>query len=384
MVRLFPEWRVFIRQSDGRNRYFTITRKHQMSALAVLLAILAWAATANLLLVQRPAEISARERQLDAEIANLKAAQDRLVVAGGLVSDLTREVNEVHTNLTVLADTHAVLNKDHDADGKSIPLAKLQTGPDGVVQPAADDPPAVGAVHSNLRKLRDSLDQLKLTYVQALAQTAALADQRASDVEKSLTRLGVNVENLLHRRSENRGQGGPFVPLTAQSPQDEEANKDMAELLARLDHWNDVKALTAALPLAEPLREEWEVNSPFGARFDPLNDSAGVHEGMDMGAPMGTPVYATGEGHVVLASWYDRYGMTVDVDHGNGFVTRYAHLSKINVHVGQKVSRETVVGLLGNTGRTTGAHLHYEVRIDDVPRNPLTYIVAGRDASKAR
>ena len=384
MVRLFPEWRVFIRQSDGRNRYFTITRKHQMSALAVLLAILAWAATANLLLVQRPAEISAREQQLDAEIANLKAAQDRLVVAGGLVSDLTREVNEVHTNLTVLADTHAVLNKDHDADGKSIPLAKLQTGPDGVVQPAADDPPAVGAVHSNLRKLRDSLDQLKLTYVQALAQTAALADQRASDVEKSLTRLGVNVENLLHRRSENRGQGGPFVPLTAQSPQDEEANKDMAELLARLDHWNDVKALTAALPLAEPLREEWEVNSPFGARFDPLNDSAGVHEGMDMGAPMGTPVYATGEGHVVLASWYDRYGMTVDVDHGNGFVTRYAHLSKINVHVGQKVSRETVVGLLGNTGRTTGAHLHYEVRIDDVPRNPLTYIVAGRDASKAR
>ena len=355
-----------------------------MSALAVLLAILAWAATANLLLVQRPAEISARERQLDAEIANLKAAQDRLVVAGGLVSDLTREVNEVHTNLTVLADTHAVLNKDHDADGKSIPLAKLQTGPDGVVQPAADDPPAVGAVHSNLRKWRDSLDQLKLTYVQALAQTAALADQRASDVEKSLTRLGVNVENLLHRRSENRGQGGPFVPLTAQSPQDEEANKDMAELLARLDHWNDVKALTAALPLAEPLREEWEVNSPFGARFDPLNDSAGVHEGMDMGAPMGTPVYATGEGHVVLASWYDRYGMTVDVDHGNGFVTRYAHLSKINVHVGQKVSRETVVGLLGNTGRTTGAHLHYEVRIDDVPRNPLTYIVAGRDASKAR
>ena len=384
MVRLFPEWRVFIRQSDGRNRYFTITRKHQMSALAVLSAILAWAATANLLLVQRPAEISAREQQLDAEIANLKAAQDRLVVAGGLVSDLTREVNEVHTNLTVLADTHAVLNKDHDADGKSIPLAKLQTGPDGVVQPAADDPPAVGAVHSNLRKLRDSLDQLKLTYVQALAQTAALADQRASDVEKSLTRLGVNVENLLHRRSENRGQGGPFVPLTAQSPQDEEANKDMAELLARLDHWNDVKALTAALPLAEPLREEWEVNSPFGARFDPLNDSAGVHEGMDMGAPMGTPVYATGEGHVVLASWYDRYGMTVDVDHGNGFVTRYAHLSKINVHVGQKVSRETVVGLLGNTGRTTGAHLHYEVRIDDVPRNPLTYIVAGRDASKAR
>jgi murein DD-endopeptidase MepM/ murein hydrolase activator NlpD len=158
----------------------------------------------------------------------------------------------------------------------------------------------------------------------------------------------------------------------------------LSDVLARLDRWNSIKAVTVALPLAEPLHDEWEMNSPFGARSDPLNETAGMHEGLDMGAPMGTPVYATGEGHVKMAGPYDRYGLTVDVDHGNGFVTRYAHLSQIKVHPGQKVTRETVIGLLGNTGRTTGAHLHYEVRIEDVPRNPITYITAGRDASKAR
>ena len=382
---MLPEWQVFIRLPDGRGRYFVVTRRRQLACVASLVAILGWAGIANLLLLRQPAEISAREQQLDQEIAKLKEAQERLVAAGGLVSDLTREVSEVHTNLIVLADTNAQLTKDREQNGKPMPLAKLRAGFDSLMDGGAkDEPAAVGGVRENLRKLRASLDQLKLTYVQALTQTAALADQRASDVENSLTRLGVNVENLIHRKSESRGRGGPFVPLVTRTPADEEVNKDMADLLVRLDHWDEVKAVTAALPLAEPLHEEWEVNSPFGARFDPLNENAGVHEGMDMGAPYGTPIYATGEGHVKLAGPYDRYGLTVDVDHGNGFVTRYAHLSQIKVHAGQKVTRETVVGLLGNTGRTTGAHLHYEVRIDDVPRNPITYIAAGRDASKAR
>ena len=386
MNRMFPEWRVFVRQADGRGRYFTITRRHQLTAVTVVLLVMGWAGAANVLLLQRPAEISEREQQLDAEIARLKLEQERLIAAGGLVNDLTREVSDVHTNLTVLADTQAVLSKDHEEDGKLVPLAKLHPSDNGLTaEGAALETPVVGGVRRNLLKLRASLDQLKQTYVQALTQTAAMADQRAGEVQKSLARLGVNVENLIHHRTETRGVGGPFVPLTPQNAVDEDANKNMADMLARLDHWNEVKAVAQSLPLAEPLRVEWEVNSPFGARFDPLNDSAGVHEGVDMGgAPIGTPIYATGEGHVTLAGPYDRYGLTVDVDHGNGFVTRYAHLSQVKVHVGEKVTRESVVGLLGNTGRTTGAHLHYEVRIDDDPRNPLTFIAAGRDATKAR
>ncbi len=386
LARMLPEWQVFIRLPDGRGRYFVVTRRRQVAVWAVIVGIASWATIANVMLMRQPAEISAREQQLDDEIVKLKMAQDRLVAAGGLVTELTKEVSEVHTNLTVLADTNALLTKDREFNGKPTPLAKLKAGFEGLIESGAskDEPAAVGGVRDNLRKLRSSLDQLKVTYVQALTQTAAMADQRAEDVEKSLTRLGVNVETLIQRKSATRGQGGPFVPLVTRTPTDEEANKDMSVLLSKLDHWDEVKALTVALPLAEPLHEEWEVNSPFGARFDPLNENAGVHEGMDMGAPYGTPIYATGEGHVKMAGPYDRYGLTVDVDHGNGYVTRYAHLSQIKVHTGEKVTRESVIGLLGNTGRTTGAHLHYEVRIDDVPRNPITYIVAGRDASKAR
>jgi len=384
-ARMLPEWQVFIRQSDGRGRYFVITRQRQLACLAVVFLVASWAGIANMLLMRQPTEIATREQQLDGEIANLKAAQDRLAAAGGLVGDLTREVNEVHANLTVLADTNAQLTKDQEQNGKTVSLAKLRSDLEGVTDTGvAEDSVDAGGVRASLRKLRSSLDHLKTTYVQALTQTAALTDQRAQEVEKSLSRLGVNVENLVRRRSETRGQGGPFVPLSARGGADENSNQDLADMLARLDHWNSIKAVTMALPLAEPLHEEWEMNSPFGARSDPLNDSVGMHEGLDMGAPMGTPVYATGEGHVKMAGPYDRYGLTVDVDHGNGFVTRYAHLSQIKVHQGQKVTRDTVIGLLGNSGRTTGAHLHYEVRIEDDPRNPITFIMAGRDASKAR
>ena len=383
---MLPEWQVFIRTPDGRGTYFIVSRRRQAAFVCGVLLVLGWAGAVNLFLMRQPAEISVREQQLDDEIARLKLAQERLVAAGGLVSELTKEVSDVHTNLTVLADANAVLTKDREQNGKPTPLSKLRAGFDGLLENSSsvDEPAAVGSVRDNLMKLRSSLEQLKITYVHALSQTAALADQRANSVEQSLVRLGVNVESMIHRKAETRGQGGPFVPLTTASPTDEEANKDMVDLLSRLDHWNQVKAVTVSLPLAEPLHEEWDVNSPFGARVDPVNESASVHEGMDMGAPFGTPIYATGEGHVKMAGPYDRYGLTVDVDHGNGFVTRYAHLSQIKVVPGQRVTRETVIGLLGNTGRTTGAHLHYEVRIDDVPRNPITYIVAGRDASKAR
>ena len=378
VVRTFPEWRVFVRHANGSGSYFTVTRRHQLIVLGLAALGLLWAGIANIMLVQRPAEIAARAQQLDDEIDHMKQEQARLLAAGGLVNDLTREVSDVHTNLQVLADVRAKLDKDRADDSALLPLAKLQPESNGLT-PAPEETSVLGTIRDKLRKLRTSLDQLKLTYSQAVEQTASIADQRTEQVSKSLAHLGVNMDKLLHQRSDNRGQGGPYIPLSGGQ------SRDMAFVLSSLDRWNETKAGMQTLPLAEPIHGEWEVNSPFGARFDPLNDSAGVHEGADLGGlPIGTPIYATGEGRVTLASSYDRYGLTVDVDHGNGFMTRYAHLSQIKVHVGQKVDRETIVGLLGNTGRTTGAHLHYEVRIDDDPRNPLPYIAAGRNATKTR
>jgi murein DD-endopeptidase MepM/ murein hydrolase activator NlpD len=110
----------------------------------------------------------------------------------------------------------------------------------------------------------------------------------------------------------------------------------------------------------------------------------GIHEGLDLGAPIGTPVEATGDGQVVWAGWRDRYGNLVEIDHGNGVHTRYGHLSKVMVSVGARINRGAVIGLVGETGRTTGPHLHYEVRMGDQATNPMKFIAAGQHVLKTQ
>lgn len=115
--------------------------------------------------------------------------------------------------------------------------------------------------------------------------------------------------------------------------------------------------------------------SNFGYRRDPFTGEWKMHEGIDITAPTGTPVYATANGRVVFAGYKDGYGLCIDISHGNGIITRYAHLSRILVSVGQKVKRNEIIGKVGSTGRSTGSHLHYEVIVNGVPKNPLNYII---------
>ncbi|MBE1236734.1 M23 family metallopeptidase [Phaeovibrio sulfidiphilus] len=114
-------------------------------------------------------------------------------------------------------------------------------------------------------------------------------------------------------------------------------------------------------------------------RSDPFNGLAARHEGVDMGAPRGTPIAATAPGKVVYAGWRGRYGRVVDVDHGVGLLTRYAHMDAITVQMGQKLEKGDVIGTVGSTGRSTGPHLHYEIRVNGRPRNPQIFMKAGKD-----
>jgi murein DD-endopeptidase MepM/ murein hydrolase activator NlpD len=154
-------------------------------------------------------------------------------------------------------------------------------------------------------------------------------------------------------------------------------------LLDRLDRWSGMMAVMRMMPLGEPLHQSYEVSSGFGSRNDPINRRTGIHEGVDLLAPYASPVYATGDGVIEFSGPWDGYGLAVEVDHGGGIATRYAHLSRILVREGQPVTRQTVIGLLGNTGRSTGPHLHYEVRLAESPRDPLKFIAAGEHVSRA-
>ena len=122
----------------------------------------------------------------------------------------------------------------------------------------------------------------------------------------------------------------------------------------------------------------WPVNgtitSNFGYRGNPIGGGTGYHEGLDIAVDYGTPVRATASGKVTMAGWVDGYGNLVEIDHGGGFVTRYGHNSMLLVVVGQEVKTGDIIALAGSTGRSTGPHCHYEVRVNGTPTDPLLFL----------
>lgn len=129
------------------------------------------------------------------------------------------------------------------------------------------------------------------------------------------------------------------------------------------------------IPAIQPIsnKDLRQTASGYGMRIDPIYKTAKFHSGMDFSAHQGTPVYATGNGKVVKAGWEGLYGNTIIINHGFGYETRYAHLSKIDVRVGQKVVRGETIGKVGSTGKSTGPHLHYEVHVKGEVVNPINY-----------
>nr|WP_258570938.1 M23 family metallopeptidase [Flavimaribacter sediminis] len=165
--------------------------------------------------------------------------------------------------------------------------------------------------------------------------------------------------------------GGPFIPAA-----DSNFDTSLSGLETALDHLNAVSSQVRALPLANPVPDQ-PVSSNFGNRRDPFLKRFAFHSGMDFKTPYGFPIKATASGTVTGTGRHGGYGKMIEVDHGNGIVTRYAHLSRIHVNVGQKVEAGSMIGSAGSTGRSTGTHLHYEVRVNNKPLNPKPLLKAG-------
>lgn len=152
-----------------------------------------------------------------------------------------------------------------------------------------------------------------------------------------------------------------------------EAAKQEQSLQELQEYFEDQRSLLASAPSIWPARGF--VTSDFGHRLDPYTAARTMHEGLDIAVPFGTPVEAPADGTVVFASTEGGYGNVLVIDHGYGIKTRYGHLSQILVKAGQHVHRGDKVALSGNTGRSTGPHVHYEVRVNGIPQNPRKFIL---------
>ena len=236
------------------------------------------------------------------------------------------------------------------------------------------------------RFMRDNLDamaqkvgemQAKLVKLEAMGErVSGLAGMKAEEL-KPLQRGGGS-------GGAAGGKGGPYVPAPSPSLEQlqslvsglDEATDLNTDLFTYIESRLQESRLTALLvPSAPPVAGP--AGSGFGFRSDPLNGRPALHSGLDFPAEIGTAITAAAGGIVVTNEWHPAYGQVLEIDHGNGLVTRYAHCSSIEVRLGALVKRGQLVARVGNSGRSTGSHLHFEVLVDGVPQDPARFLAAG-------
>ncbi len=226
-----------------------------------------------------------------------------------------------------------------------------------------------------------ALDRIEMSQTKALTAIDRAAERSASRNAAIVAETGLDPAKLVLPRGEG-GVGGPFIPVEFNSTA---AALDPAVIRVARDVTTAerLKALMSFVPLRVPLAGDPSVTSPFGYRADPFLGRLALHPGVDLAEAYGAEVHAAAAGRVVHAGPAGGYGNMVEIDHGNGLATRYAHMSETLVEEGQEVQTGAVLGRLGSTGRSTGPHLHYEVRVDGEPVDPERYLRAGADLATA-
>lgn len=236
-----------------------------------------------------------------------------------------------------------------------------------------------------VKKLYGRLSDLRESQASLIGRIADASQDEIARLKKVLASTGLNVDRMMRQAgiANKLAQGGPFEPLSDSKATPHEKALDVAMVSANglLDRLEGLQRVIRRLPLAAPL-DYYYVSSHFGPRKDPINGRIAMHEGLDMGAKYRAPVYATAPGKVVFAGWNGGYGRFVEIDHGNGIMTRYGHLRRIYVKRGQKVDYRTKIGQMGNSGRSTGMHLHYEIQVRGNSVDPLKFLRAGKNVFK--
>ncbi len=425
--RYFPERRVFLK-SDTDTRYIRLSSETQVAAFAGVAVMVGWTAVATAILLmdsigsgnfreqakrdqatyQERLNILSAER--DARAAEALAAHERFNAALEQVSAMQSELlesenrrRELETGIEVIQTTlRSTMKQREDARSE---LAEMLETSDGDTQyvMASVDPVQMEFMSDALARTAQQRDQIAADAQGALDQRdeleleIRLMQERNDEIfrqleeamvisveplDKMFRDAGMPTDRMIDEvRRGYSGMGGPLTPISF-STRGEELTPDQIRtnaLLQQMDKLNLYRIAAEKAPFASPVRDAVRYTSGFGARRDPKTGGRRMHNGADFAGPQGTDIFATADGVVTHAGWQSGFGRLVRIKHAFGVETLYAHNTKIRVKVGQRVSRGDHIADMGSTGRSTGTHLHYEVRVNGKPVNPMTYIKAARN-----
>ncbi len=358
-ARIFAEKEIMFR-SQGKIRFIRISPALQIGATAAVSALaLGWAAIAGTIAMQQhsisrdQADIAARARIVAAETRKIDA--------------MKRSVDDIAADLDKRQDMLEDMVRSQFGTSTSDP--GLVGAPDGKTEAAPEDAKTVSTLEGI-----DRLRVMEQRQTQFARQLTALVDQRARKAEAAIRSFGLKPEQMAARAGRT-AQGGPYIPWTTKGLADDDALTQLARSLSRLNALErGLVAIPSGRPTASPM-----LSSSYGYRSDPFNGHAAFHAGLDFPGRYGQPILAAAAGRISFVGQRQGYGNVVEIEHGHGLMTRYAHLSGFNARVGQDVSRGTPIARMGSTGRSTGTHLHFEVRANGAPINPRRFLEAKND-----
>lgn len=377
--RLFCKRNIII-ISDHKTQHLPVHPTLQLLGLVACISFVTWASYSTGSYMAAQAVL----REKDKKIAITSEENERIGSEFALLRrDLSKLITENNKgNKGAMGEYAKMMAEQYNADGSPKIAAEASAeSSSGIDQ---------NAILSRIEFLENKVKHIQDVHEEIMADIRTTTGGKIKELESLIAKTGVNSSPLVkqaelrakqqeqqkeryERTTREGGSGGPFIPAqTANTLKTEET--DLYFNLKRLMRLHDV---VSAMPLASPMPKNTRITSGYGTRVDPFNGRLAKHTGIDFAGPYGSAVRASSDGVVKEAGWQSGYGKAVDIVHDFGFSTKYGHLSKWLVKPGQRVKKGDVIALQGSTGRSTGTHLHYEVRYNDRPLNPRKFLQAG-------
>jgi len=371
LERLFPERHLYVR-SEGELKSVVLTPKRQMAMASALLALGLWLGVATTSMAINALSLSNTDR----EVAKTQAKYERWIAdRQARLNSAVAQINADNGSIDQLANS---VEKRHAALAQLMSNFKGVPGAEVALAPSKTLKSTLGVASPMDRVQAVSMDQERM-----INRAESFSKTRADRLRLAFRLAGLNPVSYANRNSSaSSGLGGPLIE--AKDPRALAAvldvDEDFAERIqSAANNMADMRALNQAaerLPFARPTNQTQQ-SSGFGVRFDPFTRRPAFHSGLDFTGGFLTPIQSTAPGIVSFTGVRSGYGNTVEIDHGAGFKTRYAHLQSISVSTGQRVAVGQRLGAMGSTGRSTGVHLHYEVWVNGRAQNPNRFVKAG-------
>ena len=346
--------REFFMRANGQVRFLRISATLQRRIAGVTASVIGVWLVITLGMMINQVSVSVERLALEAKRERVETAEERNAKYRNSINDVTADLEKRQQMVEEAAQ---------QLGGDVSPPANGGSG--------AETASKIGAAIPEAAKLA-RIEGRQIALAEHLTRIAVARSQKAA---AAIREFGLDPKSLASEAQ--TGMGGPFIPFFGKK---EKSVRDprFTKMFAAVEQMEAMERALAGIPTSMPASVAL-MSSDFGYRSDPFTGGGAMHSGLDFKGPLGTEILAAADGVVTSAGWQGGYGKCIEITHANGLVTRYAHLSALEVTIGQRVKRGLQIGRMGSTGRSTGSHLHFEVRMNGQAINPMKFLEANPD-----